>query len=89
MCVCVWGWGLMSQRAVLVTCAVLSQGVAASEEELRQTYMCPEEEEPADGFIQHDLLGMWAGPRLYLCALVGSAVTAFLPPPTRWRRRGF
>lgn len=32
-------------------------GVAASAEELRQTYLHPEEEEPVDGFIQHDLFG--------------------------------
>lgn len=61
MCVCVL-LVMMSQRAGLVTCHVMSQGVAASAEELRQTYLHPEEEEPVDGFIQHDLFGTWEEP---------------------------
>lgn len=46
-------------------CHMMSQGVVASEEELRQTLLHPEGVEPqqegvehVDGFIQHDLFGM-------------------------------
>lgn len=55
---------MIAQRAGLVMCHMMSQGVVASEEELRQTLLHPEEAEPqqegvehADEFNQPDLFG--------------------------------
>lgn len=67
-------------------CYVMTQGVVASAEELRQTFLQPEgaepqqeEVEPVEGFIQQDLFGRLECSRP-ISALIGAVVMTSLQP---------